>query len=534
MRAGPTPTGKTTRIQIVPERHTKVYENWLENIRDWCISRQLWWGHRIPVWYCGNGGHMTVAIEDPTQLRHLRLDRASRQDEDTLDTWFSSALWPFCTLGWPERHGRPAYFYPTDVMETGYDIIFLWVARMIMMGIFALDDVPFEYVYFHGTVRDDQGQRMSKSKGNGVDPEVLIDRYGSDAVRFKLVTAGGTGNDQRLEEARMEAARNFANKLWNASRFVLGNLQPGAARRGARPGTPRRHARRGPLDPLAPRAPDGQRRPSHGALRAGRGRPRDRGVRLGRVLRLVPGNRQDPPARRRRGLAAAGAGARARHRPAPAAPLHALRHGRDLVRQPATCARHLRSADADAADHRRLTRAAARPGATKHAEREMALVQDVVRAVRNLRRERDIDAGRWLEAYVVADARWPSTPRRSSSWPACARCTSSATAPTRRPTPSLRRCWTARRWCCRWRASSTPAPSAPTWRSSATRPASRSKTSKHKLSNEGFTSRAPENIVTAERERLEAAKKRLADVEARLRELELGYRRDTPTLGFTA
>ncbi len=217
--------GKTTRIKIVPERHLKVYTNWLENIRDWTISRQLWWGHRIPVWYCDTCGLMTVAIDDPTQCSHCGSQHI-HQDEDTLDTWFSSALWPFSTLGWPDETEDLKRFYPTSVMETGYDIIFLWVARMIMMGLFALDDIPFEWVYFHGTVRDDQGQRMSKSKGNGVDPEMLINRYGSDAVRFKLITAGGTGNDQRLEEPRMEAARNFANKLWNASRFVLSQLGP--------------------------------------------------------------------------------------------------------------------------------------------------------------------------------------------------------------------------------------------------------------------------------------------------------------------
>lgn len=220
------PDGKKRQIRMVPDRHTKVYQNWLENIRDWCISRQLWWGHRIPVWYCDDCNGMTVALEDPTHCQHCDSENI-HQDEDSLDTWFSSALWPFSTLGWPDQTDDLRYFYPTSVMETGYDIIFLWVARMIMMGLFAMNDVPFEWVYFHGTVRDDQGQRMSKSKGNGVDPEVLIDRYGSDAVRFKLVTAGGTGNDQRLEEQRIEAARNFANKLWNASRFVLSKLDSG-------------------------------------------------------------------------------------------------------------------------------------------------------------------------------------------------------------------------------------------------------------------------------------------------------------------
>ncbi len=394
------PTGKTTQVKMVPERHTRVYQNWLENIRDWTISRQLWWGHRIPVWYCDACGKMTVPLEDPTQCAHCDSPNL-RQDEDTLDTWFSSALWPFSTLGWPDQTEDLRYFYPTSVMETGYDIIFLWVARMIMMGIFALDEVPFESVYFHGTVRDDEGQRMSKSKGNGVDPEILIEHYGADALRFKLVTAGGTGNDQRLEEPRMESARNFANKLWNASRFVLSQL--------------------GEDERVAPL--DASRRAAMPA--------EDRWI-LSRLERLVANADR---LMERFELGEAGREmeaflwdefcdwyleiAKIRFRNSDeASPMPVLVHVLD------TCLRllhpympyvteeiwsgsgQLRQHLSEAAGSMVMT--ARYPSATdtwrdEDAEREMTLVLDIVRAVRNVRRERGIDAGRWLETYVVAE-----------------------------------------------------------------------------------------------------------------------------------
>jgi valyl-tRNA synthetase len=393
------PDGVKKQIKMVPERHTKVYQNWLEHIRDWCISRQLWWGHRIPVWYCDNCRRMTVAIEDPDRCSHCGSDQI-HQDEDTLDTWFSSALWPFSTLGWPEDTDDLRYFYPTTVMETGYDIIFLWVARMIMMGLFALDEIPFESVYFHGTVRDDAGQRMSKSRGNGVDPEVLIDRYGSDAVRFKLVTAGGTGNDQRLEEPRMESARNFTNKLWNASRFVLSQLQPGE------------HVQA--LDP--------SRRADLPA--------KDRWI-LSRLERLIADSDR---LMERFDLGEAGreiesfvwdefcdwylemAKVRLRNSDE-ASPLPVLVHVLD------TCLRLLHpyvpyvteeiwSGSGDLRGHLpsasgELLMTAPFPQRTQiwrdePAERELSLVLDIVRGVRNIRRERGIDAARWLETYVVS------------------------------------------------------------------------------------------------------------------------------------
>ena len=207
------------RIKIVPERFEKTYYNWLENIRDWCISRQLWWGHRIPVWYCPDG-HMTVTRKDPTQCATCG-SKEIRQDEDVLDTWFSSGLWPFSTLGWPEETPDLKYFYPTSYMETGYDIIFFWVARMIMSGLEFTGQVPFNTVYLHGILRDEHGYKMSKTKGNVIDPLIVMDEFGTDALRFTLLVGSTPGNDTNVGLKKVEANRNFANKLWNAGRFVI-------------------------------------------------------------------------------------------------------------------------------------------------------------------------------------------------------------------------------------------------------------------------------------------------------------------------
>lgn len=207
-------------LHFVPERFSKIYVNWLENIRDWCISRQLWWGHRIPAYYCQSCKHIEVSREMPdTCPKCGSIDFV--QDEDVLDTWFSSALWPFSTLGWPNKTEEYDYFYPTDVLVTGYDIIFFWVVRMVFSGIEQTNQVPFKDVFIHGLIRDAQGQKMSKSLGNGVDPLDVIDVFGADALRFMLITGNTPGHDQRYQTERVEAARNFANKLWNASRFVL-------------------------------------------------------------------------------------------------------------------------------------------------------------------------------------------------------------------------------------------------------------------------------------------------------------------------
>ena len=214
---------KDGEVKFVPERFSKTYLNWMENVHDWCISRQLWWGHQIPVWYCADCGKMTCTREDPEVCQHCGSANITR-DPDVLDTWFSSALWPFSTLGWPEHTADLDYFYPTDVLVTGYDIIFFWVARMIFSGCEQTKKPPFHTVLIHGLVRDAQGRKMSKSLGNGIDPLEMIDKYGCDALRFNLITGNSPGNDMRFYTERCEAMRNFANKIWNASRFLLMNL----------------------------------------------------------------------------------------------------------------------------------------------------------------------------------------------------------------------------------------------------------------------------------------------------------------------
>jgi len=211
------------RITIIPERFTKVYLNWMENIRDWCISRQLWWGHRIPVWYCRHCDELTVTVNEAKACSHCG-SATIDQDPDVLDTWFSSALWTHSTLGWPDDTQELRYFYPTTVMETGYDILFFWVARMIMMGLEDTGDIPFRTVYLHGLIRDEKGEKMSKVKGNVLNPIDTLEKYGTDALRFALSTGTAPGNDIKLTSSRLEAGRNFANKLWNATRFVIRSL----------------------------------------------------------------------------------------------------------------------------------------------------------------------------------------------------------------------------------------------------------------------------------------------------------------------
>ena len=211
-------------VKFVPDRFSKIYTNWMENVHDWCISRQLWWGHRIPAWTCEDCGGMTVSETDPTECQHCHSTHI-RQEEDVLDTWFSSALWPFSTLGWPDESSEDfKYFYPTDVLVTGYDIIFFWVARMIFSACEHTGKPPFHTVFIHGLVRDDKGRKMSKSLGNGIDPLEIAEKYGADALRFNLVTGNSPGNDMRFYTERCEAMRNFANKIWNASRFLMMNL----------------------------------------------------------------------------------------------------------------------------------------------------------------------------------------------------------------------------------------------------------------------------------------------------------------------
>ena len=210
-------------VKFIPERFDKIYYNWMENIRDWCISRQLWWGHRIPAWYCADCGEITVSKGEPTACCKCG-SKNIEQDPDTLDTWFSSALWPFSTLGWPEKTPELMHYYPTSTLVTGYDIIFFWVARMIFSACEQMGQVPFDTVFIHGIVRDELGRKMSKSLGNGIDPLLVIDKYGADALRFTLATGNSPGNDMRYSDKKVEASRNFANKIWNAARFILMNL----------------------------------------------------------------------------------------------------------------------------------------------------------------------------------------------------------------------------------------------------------------------------------------------------------------------
>ena len=211
-------------VKFVPERFAKTYINWMENVHDWCISRQLWWGHQIPAWYCDDCGHINVSREDPTKCEKCGSTHLTR-DPDVLDTWFSSALWPFSTLGWPEKTKELDFYYPTSVMVTGYDIIFFWVARMIFSGCEQMHQIPFHTVLIHGLVRDDKGRKMSKSLGNGIDPLEMAEKFGADALRFNLITGNSPGNDTRFYTEKCEAMRNFANKIWNASRFVMMNLR---------------------------------------------------------------------------------------------------------------------------------------------------------------------------------------------------------------------------------------------------------------------------------------------------------------------
>ncbi len=213
-------TVKNGEITIIPEHFTKVYYNWMENIRDWCISRQLWWGHRIPVWYCDDCREMTITREDPTECIHCGSSNI-QQDEDVLDTWFSSGLWTFSTLGWPEKTPDFEYFHPTDIMETGYDILFFWVARMVMDSLEFTDEIPFHTIYLHGLIRDEHGKKMSKTSGNVIDPLIVMDELGTDALRFTLLVGSTPGKDTNLSLKKVEANRNFANKIWNVSRFII-------------------------------------------------------------------------------------------------------------------------------------------------------------------------------------------------------------------------------------------------------------------------------------------------------------------------
>ena len=321
------------RTRIVPRTWLKTYHWWLDNIRDWCISRQLWWGHRLPVWYCDAEGSIHVSREDLTECPSCH--GPLRRDEDVLDTWFSSGLWPFSTLGWPRDTPELKTFYPTSCLVTGFDILFFWVARMMMMGLHFMGEVPFRDVYIHALVRDAEGQKMSKSKGNVVDPLEVMERYGTDALRFTLAALAAQGRDIRLSSERIEGYRNFANKLWNAARFVLSNLEglPARARaEGARRPWPSAGSAAASMRTVG-RGPE-----VTGRLSLQRGGRRDLPVPLARVLRLVPRvvEADALPGRRPGGPGAhAGDARRGPGDDAPPAPsLHALHHRGDLAAAP--------------------------------------------------------------------------------------------------------------------------------------------------------------------------------------------------------
>ncbi|MEE8346128.1 MAG: valine--tRNA ligase [Dehalococcoidia bacterium] len=395
---------KDGRIEIIPRRFARVYMNWMENIRDWCISRQLWWGHRIPVWNCGDCGEVIVAVDDPSACEKCG-SGSLQQDPDVLDTWFSSALWPHSTLGWPEETEDLRYYYPTSVLETGYDILFFWVARMIMMGLYNTNESPFRHVFLHGLIRDSEGRKMAKSVGNVVDPIEAIDKYGCDALRFVLATGGGPGNDFRLTDDRMEGGRNFANKIWNASRFVIQSIGEGRVRLPEADGSVTVDQRSGwPLEDrwIYSRV--------LGVMRDGNKLLGDFQIgEYGRLLydffwsdycdwylemakvRLKAGDRSPLPI-----LAAVlQTCLRLLHPVMPFVTEAVWQHLREHIEEPEAeslmvCSFPEGDSDPD-----------------PKVEERMDVVMDVVRAIRNIRADRHVDASRYVEAYIAADGAAP-------------------------------------------------------------------------------------------------------------------------------
>ena len=386
---------KDGRIKFVPERFDRTYLHWMENIRDWCISRQIWWGHRIPAWYCKSCEQVTVAIEDPTQCEHCG-SAELRQDEDTLDTWFSSGLWPHSTLGWPDEDADDLKrFYPTQVMETAYDIIFFWVARMIMMSLYNMKgEVPFETVYLHGLVRAPDGRKMSKSLGNVVDPLGSIEQYGTDALRFALLSGTSPGNDQRISDERMEAGRNFANKLWNASRFAIGMVEEGDSLE-----LPAASADL----PVEDRWVLSRLNEVTGNVERLLGR-----FELAEALRQTRDFFWDEFADWYIELA------KVRVREGDRTPVPVLVHVMDqtlrllhpfmpFVTEEIWSRLSTIAPDADGAEALIVARYPSTDAGRidEQAERQFGAVQEFVRAIRNIRAEKQVDAGRWIEAYIV-------------------------------------------------------------------------------------------------------------------------------------
>lgn len=552
------------RIKFVPERFGRIYLNWMENIRDWCISRQLWWGHRIPVWYSADedGDKIIVTLRDPrrpdaaprvatyNQLRaagvtHEEIVRNGTwsaveatpivavetpersptggghllQETDVLDTWFSSGLWPFSTLGWPDETDDLKYWYPTSVMETGYDIIFLWVARMIMMGLYCVGDIPFSWVYLHGTVRNEQGQRMSKSLGTGIDPLEIVEKYGADALRYTLITSSGPGNDLKLSEQRVEQGRNFANKLWNATRFVISLIGEQrvelpadiAAFARTRPAEDRWILSR--VESLA-RSVDAQMQKF------------ELGEAARQVYEFVWSEFADWYIEiakvRARDEKAAG--------PSPLPVLaYVLERSLRLLHPVMpfvteelwqSLVQHLDGADGEA-----LIVAPYPRGESGYedaaAEREMATLIDVVRAIRNIRAEKRVEPAKFIEAYVVADGVRPVIEAGAPYIETLARVrplriVSDAEAPKEQVAKAVLEGVTA------------VVPLAGLFDVEAERARLRKQIAEAeteagrietKLLNAGFRSKAPAKVVAAEEERLAAIKARLEGLRASLAEL---------------
>ncbi len=560
------------RIHFVPDRFERVYLNWMENIRDWCVSRQLWWGHRIPVWYSADedGDRIIVTLRDPaagadahprvatynelraqgvsheTILKYgtwsaveatpiVSVDTPDRsptggghllQETDVLDTWFSSGLWPFSTLGWPEQTPELKYWYPTSVMETGYDIIFLWVARMIMLGLYDAGEIPYSVVYLHGTVRNEHGQRMSKSLGTGVDPLEMVEKFGADALRYTLITSSGPGNDLRLSEQRVEAGRNFANKLWNAARFVISMIGEGPVRLpesmpdGGAPLEDRWIMSR--VEGLA-RSVDEQMKKF------------EMGEAARQVYEFVWGEFADWYIEiakvRVRGTSAEGARDAAAAGPSP---LPVLAYVLDR------CLRLLHpvmpfvteeiwqalSAKIEGVEEEALIVAAYPRGESGYtdaaAEREMALLIDVVRAIRNIRAEKKVEPGKFIEAYVAADGGRGVLEAGSAYIEMLARVRplhivgDVADAPRDQVAKAVLEGATA------------VVPLAGLFDVAAERARIDKQIAEAeaeagrieaKLANEGFRAKAPEKIIAAEEERLAAIRARLASLRASLSEL---------------
>ncbi|MDA0815555.1 MAG: valine--tRNA ligase [Chloroflexi bacterium] len=508
------------QIKFVPERFERTYLHWMEHIRDWCISRQIWWGHRIPVWYCDDCEHATVAIETPTQCEACQSANV-RQDEDTLDTWFSSGLWPHSTLGWPEQTPELARFYPTQVMETGYDIIFFWVARMVMLSLYNMDgEVPFETVYLHGLVRAPDGQKMSKSKGNVVDPLTISSQFGTDGLRFALLSGTSPGNDQRITDDRVEAGRNFSNKLWNASRFVLQMVEDGDDLTLPAPGT-------GPVEDrwilsrLAAVTEDVDRLMRQFELSEAVRQARDFFwdefadwyIELTKV-RVRNGDRSPIPVL----LHVVDQVLRLLH---PFMPFVTEEIWQRLVtvRPDPEGAPALMVAAYPQSTGLHSTPAAYRDAA---AERQLAAVQEFVRAVRNVRAEKRVDAGRWIECYIAAADVADTACSLSASIEMLARVRplhvvdSPADAPTEGVVTAV------------LDVGQVILPMAGLFDQDAERERlakqiaeveAEVQRQEAKLANESFTAKAPEAVVAKERERLDTARGRMEGLRASVAEL---------------